>query len=370
MTKFLIVILALLLIPIFALMTFIPYWTRKTESFGVSIPEDVFDHQTLKTMRVSYAQMMMIVGIVLLFIYFFVALFFTTDEVMFSIFYSGIIIVYLMISFIIYLRFHKQMKQLKAEQQWTQDKSQQLIIHTKFHDKPLTISHWFYGIPILLSFGMILISIIFYDRFPAEIPLQFDLTGEVTRSAPKSYSTVLGLPITQLVLSFTFLFVNIVIAKAKQQVSASHPDESMQRNIIFRRRWSIFLFITAILITLLFITIQVNIFTPLDQMVMMIMSLVVTFGVIIGAIILSITTGQGGSRISLPSEENPQVIDRDDDQYWKLGQFYFNKDDPTVFLEKRFGIGWTVNWARPAAWLFLIGIIILAVGLPLLLSYK
>lgn len=33
------------------------------------------------------------------------------------------------------------------------------------------------------------------------------------------------------------------------------------------------------------------------------------------------------------------IIDRDDDQYWKLGMFYFNKNDSTLFLEKRFGVG-------------------------------
>lgn len=368
MTYFLIVTLALLLIPIFVIMTFTPYWTRRTESFGISIPEDIYDHPALKAMRRKYAQIMSLLGLGLLLIYFFTALFLTTDELIFSLIYSGIILVYLIISFFIYLIFHKKMKQKKEQHQWTEDKSEQIVIHTKFHEQPLTIAHWLYGFPILLSFVMILISLIFYERIPTDIPMQFNLMGEVTRWATKSYRTVLVLPIIQFVLSLTFLFINIVIEKAKQQVSASDPEQSMQKNIIFRRRWSIFLYITAILITLMFAVIQVNLFTPLHPMIMMIMSLLVSFGIIIGAIILTITTGQGGSRITLPTEKNQQVIDRDDDQYWKLGQFYFNKDDPSIFLEKRFGIGWTVNWARPTAWLFLLAIIILAVGIPLLLS--
>src|SRR5699024_5912056 len=139
------------------------------------------------------------------------------------------------------------------------------------------------------------------------------------------------------------------------------------RNVIFRRRWSIFTYITTIMLTLMFALLQTNMFFEI-QTVMMVLPLLITLIVIIGAVILSITTGQGGSRITFQTEKDDKVIDRDDDQYWKLGQFYFNKEDPTLFLEKRFGIGWTINWARPTAWLLLLMIILLAAGIPLLLS--
>ena len=42
---------------------------------------------------------------------------------------------------------------------------------------------------------------------------------------------------------------------------------------------------------------------------------------------------------------------------------YFNADDPALFVEKRFGIGYTLNFGRPSAWL-LIGLL---VGIPVLL---
>jgi uncharacterized membrane protein len=34
---------------------------------------------------------------------------------------------------------------------------------------------------------------------------------------------------------------------------------------------------------------------------------------------------------------------------------YNNPDDPTVFVPKRYGIGWTVNFGQPLGKLFLIG---------------
>ncbi len=50
---------------------------------------------------------------------------------------------------------------------------------------------------------------------------------------------------------------------------------------------------------------------------------------------------------------------RDDDRYWYGGVFYNNPDDPAVFVPKRFGLGWTVNFGNPRGKLFLIGILLL-----------
>ncbi|RYQ26433.1 hypothetical protein PG2029B_1029 [Bifidobacterium pseudolongum subsp. globosum] len=52
----------------------------------------------------------------------------------------------------------------------------------------------------------------------------------------------------------------------------------------------------------------------------------------------------------------------DDDAHWKLGVFYANHDDASVFVPKRFGIGWTVNIARPATWALLVVAAALTVG--------
>lgn len=64
--------------------------------------------------------------------------------------------------------------------------------------------------------------------------------------------------------------------------------------------------------------------------------------------------GQGGSRLPVePSQAptGPAVIgDRTDDRYWKWGLFYNNPNDPALWVEKRFGIGWTINMGRPGAW--------------------
>ena len=45
----------------------------------------------------------------------------------------------------------------------------------------------------------------------------------------------------------------------------------------------------------------------------------------------------------------------DDPKNWKLGFIYFNKDDKRWFTPKRLGLmGWTVNFAQPFAYVFLV----------------
>ena len=52
----------------------------------------------------------------------------------------------------------------------------------------------------------------------------------------------------------------------------------------------------------------------------------------------------------------------DDPSNWKLGIFYFNKEDKRIFPPKRFkSMGWTINFANPYSILALSAIIILVV---------
>jgi len=53
------------------------------------------------------------------------------------------------------------------------------------------------------------------------------------------------------------------------------------------------------------------------------------------------------------------------DQHWKLGIFYYNPDDPALMVEKRLGIGYTLNFARGRAWLILVLLLVIPVALAI-----
>jgi uncharacterized membrane protein len=56
------------------------------------------------------------------------------------------------------------------------------------------------------------------------------------------------------------------------------------------------------------------------------------------------------------------------DDCWKLGIFYFNPDDAALFVEKRVGFGYTVNFARGGAWVILVLTLLVPLGLTVLVS--
>ena len=50
-------------------------------------------------------------------------------------------------------------------------------------------------------------------------------------------------------------------------------------------------------------------------------------------------------------------LDRQDPEYWYLGVIYHNSGDPDIWVPKRYGWGWTLNFAQPCSWIITIGII-------------
>ena len=54
------------------------------------------------------------------------------------------------------------------------------------------------------------------------------------------------------------------------------------------------------------------------------------------------------------------VGDRTPDACWKLGIFYINPRDPSLWVAKRFGIGYTLNFGNRWSWA-LLGVLLVAV---------
>ena len=109
---------------------------------------------------------------------------------------------------------------------------------------------------------------------------------------------------------------------------------------------------------LIFTVIMVSIFVRLPMWAMLYVPMAATAAILVYAVVLAILTGQSGSRIKIEGKRAESTeITRDDDAFWKLGMFYYNKEDPAVFVERRFSPGWTNNWARWQSWLIIAGIL-------------
>lgn len=203
-----------------------------------------------------------------------------------------------------------------------------------------------------------------WDSIPARVPIHWGAGDRPDGWAAKSPAAVFeGAAVG--VLSCLFLAVLwYAVVRGVRRIHSSGPRALREARFI--RAVSFFLlgveYWLALLIGLFSLAaLRPNPEAPLPLFWPILLGQTLLIGTIF---ILAFRVGQGGWRWGTAGESGklnadaPPVGDRTPDECWKLGVFYFNHDDPALFVEKRFGIGWTMNFANPRAWL-VIGAILL-----------
>jgi uncharacterized membrane protein len=87
---------------------------------------------------------------------------------------------------------------------------------------------------------------------------------------------------------------------------------------------------------------------------------------IVAAIYLFWPSRRSLDRWRAPADRPPPAVYRDDERNWLGGVIYYNRDDPDALVPKRYGWGWTVNFAHPGGKVFL-AVMALLILLPVLL---
>jgi uncharacterized membrane protein len=164
-----------------------------------------------------------------------------------------------------------------------------------------------------------------------------------------------------LVLLTLFLYG---IARWVRPVYASGPEH--ERELKFRRTVS-----AIVLAAQYYIILQAAwiLFIPRHQPLMAVATLPLALIFALIVVVVLARLGQGGSRALAAGQKSlgpaAPVGDRTPDHYWKLGVFYFNPDDSAIFVEKRFGLGYSLNFARPVAWI-IVALLLMAPLIPIL----
>lgn len=244
-----------------------------------------------------------------------------------------------------------------------------------------------------------------------------DFAGNVDDYAPKGIGTLMFPVGVAAFLAVTFFICHVVMLKSKRPTHPGAPVTSALAYGLFARAQSVFLLAVGLLLSLVigvaFMASSTGFITLGGAAAIITLACV---PLVVGSIALSVVYGQSGSRlfkrmemagvsVSACTEEaaaartvagagaatcggagavtsavacagagvegnamargsaetasesasSSVAMPLDDDEHWKLGIFYFNPDDASVWLPERFGIGWTMNLARPAAWAFVAG---------------
>ncbi len=212
-----------------------------------------------------------------------------------------------------------------------------------------------------------------WDAIPARFPIHFDLAGRPNGWAAKSAGTVFLSP---LMGAATCLFLGVLFggfARGVRRIHGSGPEAAREvRNLgsmlklILGMEYCLALMFSAFGVIPL---VGAPGSPGLAGAVAVGVTLVTTVGMIVVVVVLAFRGGQGGWRLRGGAAcggaggAGAPVGDRTPDERWWGGLVYINRDDPALWVEKRFGIGWTLNFGNPWAWLVMGGILGFCAGI-------
>lgn len=217
---------------------------------------------------------------------------------------------------------------------------------------------WLNALPYLLVLAPLLWVWLHWDTVPAEIPRYLDLGDASLRVARKSLANAFGVPV--------IILGGIVLGHSLQLLARATHSNAGQTS-------------------------------PFGANALILLEAMVALGALGGYLALVslygawlITSSPGIAilvvlmlaALALPAVtiltlqhrrnlEPMEIGDRSDDRFWWLGLLYHNAADPALFVEKRLGIGYTVNLGRPAGKLLIAGVlslVALALAAPFLLA--
>ncbi|MBP1975093.1 putative membrane protein [Cohnella thailandensis] len=232
-------------------------------------------------------------------------------------------------------------------------------ISNRRHRSPVLGLPWF-GAHLAVIAVCIIIAMVKWNDIPVQFAIQWNadrIPDWYRWYSTKSIGSVFYENFGQLIGTGIFMLLNLVIGRTRTSLDPKDPEGSLQKQIRYKRInsfaiWGISLVVTVFLG--LFQAGRIYSF-QLDLWIHLTLALLLTaYLLLLGMVVYLRARGLDQQR-DIPSQDN---------RYWKIsGITYCNPDDPAIFVPKPYGMGWTVNMAKPMGRLAIAAI----VGVPILL---
>ncbi|HKA01012.1 MAG TPA: DUF5808 domain-containing protein [Candidatus Solibacter sp.] len=173
--------------------------------------------------------------------------------------------------------------------------------------------------PFTIPLAVMLYLRAHWDEIPARFPQHFGTTGEPDRWAAKSERTVFG-PIwfcEGMMFLFLLLFAAVILGSRRSIRRSAMPG------------------IFVVVMYLIAVMFTATVLMPIVQVPPFAM-----MGVMLAFVVAALVVGyRRNSGPRAPVEPTP-------DECWTLGSFYVNSNDPAIFVQKRIGFGYTINFGN------------------------
>lgn len=373
-----------IMIGVFLILGFVngltPYYSRRGTPFGITVPsshqQDSFIQMRKKRFFIQNVLLSILLSIPIVFLSNFEDQ--TAQDMWSGVYVIGAMLVFFVLTFVLYLKNRKAIQLWKKEEQIiVETKKERIVVDTNYHRDLNAVST---RTIVIVQLVIVLISVavigFFYDRIPNQFPIHWNSQNIPDRSVEKSPLSVMMMPTMQLLMIPVLAFSHYAFIKSKQKLLANYPQITSYQSKKFRRAWSINFLVTSIATQLLLTSTNFFSLFFAEDMAFGWMGLLIglfIFGIVGYSSFLTWKYGQGGEKLVFSEIDEPveEVTEVDEEKYWKLGVFYYNPEDPSIFVEKRFGIGSTINLARWQSWACIAGLVLFCIFIgviPLLME--
>ncbi len=208
---------------------------------------------------------------------------------------------------------------------------------------------------LLLSTGWVIVH---WDQMPSRLPVRYDWHGTPTEWTTLSRLHVFGPSAFLILLCLVLAVAAYGIVRSPRRIPVSVPEGARESKygrgmaeVLLACEYFASLIGSAILLFPLLTPAQISWFTP----IVMIISIVSAPMVIILLVVMARKRLGTKTETDTASQTLPDVPkgDRMPDERWLWGAIYVNRDDPALFIPKRFGIGYTLNFGNRWSWVIL-----------------
>jgi len=356
---------------VFFIGIFIPSLSRENILLGVNVPQSFKkSNEAKRFIRLYQRDFLLTVCLpTLLYIYLF---FYGTFLVLmkYTIIYVFIIIFAMALNH--YIGFKRVLK-VKNKSNWTENKKQIIVAELKKGNEITNYPpRYLFLIPLSIIALTLLITWIKYPYLPEKIPMHYNINFEVDRWITKSnlFSELLPLYTIQVGITALLYAVYELIKWPKMKLSISDPSKSLQINNLVKRHTAILLIVILTVSQIMFAFTYLSILMIINVKILLWLN--ITLSIITTVIIFYYIykfAELNNKRVDVQDDGDEKIIDREDDKYWIGGMFYYNPADPALFVEKRFGLGWDINYAKPLGKLMAFFIVAVILGAILLVIF-
>ncbi|MDY3982122.1 DUF1648 domain-containing protein [Paraeggerthella sp. LCP19S3_G8] len=352
-------VLTMSLVPLTGLMTVVtPFLMRRGEVFAVTVPDAAARDPYLRSLKRQYAIAMLGLTTILTAAGAWGACTQNPSLVLATLCAGTLLIC--ACSYGLMLFFRAKVNAYKKERGWKAE-AQESVAVVGDAPVPRAVSLKWNLLYVPVMAVTLLIGAVGYAQMPDLIPQHVNFQGEVTDYMEKSPFVVLAPVLIVAFMAACMAFSHWTILRSKKPSDPGAPATSALAYGMFARAQSILLVVGGLILSLLGPVMELAFIGVIGIAEAGVFVVVLALALVVGSIVISVVYGQGGARVFARMGGSEKLL-ADDDEHWKLGVFYFNPDDPSLFLPERFGIGWTMNWGRPAVWAIMTGGFVLTVA--------